>query len=54
MNLIRLSNTKISKVPTLIMNKKLIVNINLDFATLLGREFEIRLDDYLNLDHYNI
>lgn len=54
MNLIRVASTKISKLPTLVMNKKLIVNISFEFANLLCREFEIRLGDYLNLDHYNI
>ncbi len=36
------------------MNRKLLVNVSLEFASLIGREFEIRLDEYLNLEHYNI
>jgi hypothetical protein len=54
MNLIRYKNTKIVNLSNIFLTKKLLVNFNVEFAMTLAGKFGIRLDEYLNLEHYTI
>jgi hypothetical protein len=54
MNLLRFKKTKLANVTNSFLSKKLLININIEFATTLASQYHIKLDEYLNLEHYSI
>jgi hypothetical protein len=54
MNLLRFKKTKLANMANSFLHKKLLININIEFANDLASQFHIKLEEYLNLEHYTI